>query len=99
MNIQTRFEPNLGGGSLANKLNTSSHAALSINTSSVFILFTGGGWKCQNAQGKVVFMTSVTWPDVPSRRNSPEKLFAFHFQPSFANSHGRTTIQRAAQQL
>lgn len=76
----------------------SSCAEVFINTSSAFILFTGGGWKCQNAQGKVVFMTSPTWPDAPSKKNSPEKLFAFNFQPSFANSHGRTITQRAAWQ-
>lgn len=70
------------------ELNASSHAALLIKTSSAFTLFTGGGWKCQNAQGKVVFMTFPPWPDVPSRKNSPEKLFVLHFQPGFAKSHG-----------
>lgn len=79
-NVHARLEPNLGGGNLETlELNTDSCAALSINASSAFILFTDGGWKCQNARRKVVFMTSPTWPDVLSGRNSPEKLFAFNF--------------------
>lgn len=76
----------------------SSSAALFINMCFAFILFTGGGWKCQNAQRRIVFMTFPTWPDASSRKNSPEKLFAFIFQLSFANSHGRTIAQRAAWQ-
>jgi len=93
VNIQTRLEPKFG----TLVLNTSFCTALFINTSAAFILFTGGGWKCQNAQGRVVFMTSPTWPDVPSRKNLPEKALGIQFPAQFCefswqNHHSESSL-------